>query len=452
MDKHHNFRTRFLYSLVLFGIIVGIGCVCSNMKMKHYKYQSIEGVNPFVGYAVDARNVDEITDQSLVYVQISFRELEPEQGIFAMDEIKARYGLERWKKEGKHVVFRFVCDVPSTEEHMDIPDWLYEETKDGSFYDMTYGKGYSPNYENEIFIKEHENAVRALGEEFGKDSFFAYIELGSVGHWGEWHVKYDAGISRVPDEVGLSKYVAPYIDAFPNARLLMRRPFSFVKTYHMGVYNDMTGEPEDTLEWLSWILKGGTYEEPKKPLKYVVVPDVWKDAPVGGEFTSSIKMETMLIDNLEQTKALIRDSHMSFIGPKCPVGEEREGAYAKGYEQVLESLGYQYGIRKATFINHPIKKNMDVKMELVNYGNAPIYFSWPLVYVVEYRDGKKIKCKCDYELGKLGANETEEIRLCIPRDSVIEKIYIGVENPESGICEMKLYMDLEQKDGMYRIY
>ena len=31
---------------------------------------------------------------------------------------------------------------------MDIPEWLYERTGDGVFYDTEYGKGYCPDYSN----------------------------------------------------------------------------------------------------------------------------------------------------------------------------------------------------------------------------------------------------------------------------------------------------------------
>ena len=65
-------------------------------------------------------------------------------------------------------MFRFVCDKPSDEAHRDIPDWLYEKTGgDGTAYDMDYGKGYSPNYDNETFIRAHERAIKALGERYG---------------------------------------------------------------------------------------------------------------------------------------------------------------------------------------------------------------------------------------------------------------------------------------------
>ena len=67
---------------------------------------------------------------------------------------------DRWKTEGKHAVLRFVCDIPDDNlMHKDIPDWLFDLTGDGTFYDTSYGKGYSPNYGSEIFIKYHEAAA-----------------------------------------------------------------------------------------------------------------------------------------------------------------------------------------------------------------------------------------------------------------------------------------------------
>ena len=41
-------------------------------------------------------------------------------------------------------------DVPGEEKHMDIPEWLYDKIEgQGTWYDMEYGKGFSPNYQND---------------------------------------------------------------------------------------------------------------------------------------------------------------------------------------------------------------------------------------------------------------------------------------------------------------
>ena len=133
-------------------------------KKQFQKSQEIFG-NPLMGYAPSAwyENVSE--DISLLYMDITWAELEPEEGVYAWDSIEEENQINRWKKEGKHLILRFVCDIPGDEKHMDIPRWLYEKTgEDGTWYDGEYGKGYSPDYNNKVFIEEHEKAIKALGE------------------------------------------------------------------------------------------------------------------------------------------------------------------------------------------------------------------------------------------------------------------------------------------------
>lgn len=42
-----------------------------------------------------------------------------------------------------------------------------------------------------------------MGERWGSDSLISYIELGSLGHWGEWHVLIRGRNSQIA--VGRSK-------------------------------------------------------------------------------------------------------------------------------------------------------------------------------------------------------------------------------------------------------
>ena len=214
--------------------------------------------NPLMGYAPSAWHDQVSEDISLLYMDITWAELEPEEGVYDWNAIEEENQTKRWKEEGKHLILRFVCDIPGDEKHMDIPQWLYEKTgEDGTWYDGEYGKGYSPDYNNKIFIEEHEMAVKALGEHFGKDGLISYIELGSLGHWGEWHVNYSEGITRIPKESVRNQYVLPWLEAFPGTPMLMRRPFHIAEDYGMGLYNDMAGYEESTEEWLTWRLRAG---------------------------------------------------------------------------------------------------------------------------------------------------------------------------------------------------
>ncbi len=413
--------------------------------------------NPLMGFAPCADYIDAVGDNTLVYVDVTWRELEPEQGVYDFEGIREDNLLERWQSEGKNVVFRFVCDVPSNEEHMDIPDWLYELTGDGTFYDTSYGMGYSPDYENETFIEYHEKAVRALGEAFGQDSFFAYIELGSIGHWGEWHVRYDAGIERIPSWEVCMRYVTPYLEAFPNARVLMRRPFEAVSELGLGVYNDMAGDESATMEWLGWIEEGGSYDEAKEPLTLDACPAVWEYAPVGGEFTSGITMEELLVTEQERTLALLEASHMTFLGSMCPIACGEEVTYPAETKKILEKIGYRYGVTKADFSYNKWSEKMKITVELENTGVAPMYFDWPVCLYRLDEDGSVAeRFETDFALSAIaqGMKQETTVEFLLPKEELAEdgkipEFAIAIENPDTGEPAVTLDMEAPQLERYY---
>ena len=412
--------------------------------------------NPMMGFAPNADYIEAVGDNTLVYVEITWRKLEPEEGKFDFSAIEEENNLDRWRKEGKKAVIRFVCDVPSDEEHMDIPDWLYDKTGDGTFYDTAYGKGYSPDYGNEQLIAYHRKAIEALGQQYGGDHFVCFVELGSVGHWGEWHVKYDEGIQRLPSEDVLEQYVTPYVDAFPNASLLMRRPFSYVDAYGMGVYNDMTGEKEDTEEWLDWIKYGGSYRGPESPMKYTPVPDIWNHAPVGGEFTSGITMEEMLVTAQKRTLKLLEQSHMTFIGPKCPIACDEEKEYPKETAAIGKMLGYRYRVSESTISRTKKTGQVKISITMENDGVAPMYQEWPVCIYQMDADGKvRKRIETDISLPELYGGKSVTTQITVDdagqtaKDGDAPVFAVGIEDPDTGKPAVKLDMDCKNQDMYY---
>ena len=230
--------------------------IASTPKTRTYAADDSAFSNAQIGYA-PMIDTAEAGGATLRYLELTWREAEPEEGVYAWEAISEKYGFASLREQGIHLVLRFVCDVPGQETHLDIPDWLYAQTKDGSWYDTDYGKGYSPNYANVVFRAAHHRVLYALAEFLGTDGFVSYVELGSLGHWGEWHIKSEDGLVSMPDETIRDEYAADYLAAFPTAKLLMRRPFRFAAEQNLGLYNDMTGEEKDTDEWLGWIAEGG---------------------------------------------------------------------------------------------------------------------------------------------------------------------------------------------------
>lgn len=422
-------------------VILGAGIFLFSKETYTYKDDNKEDIlyNPLIGFAPSADYEEAVGKSSLVYIDMLWKEIEPEEGVYDFIKVYEENHILRWKKEGKKAVFRFVCDMPGAEEHMDIPQWLYEKTgKDGDFYDTDYGKGYAPNYANEAFIEAHKRVIQALAEEFGKDNFFAYIELGSIGHWGEWHVKYEDGIERLPSEEICALYVEHYREAFPDTQLLMRRPFFEVSKYGLGVFNDMTGEPESTDIWLDWIAHGGSYEDPVEPHRIVAAGEVWNRAAVGGEFTSSLSWEKMLYENWEETKKMILDSHMSFIGPKCP-HEKTDGYNKEQSENILVLLGYKIGISEGKYSYNKLTEKWKVSLCWNNKGVAPMYYDWNVyLYLLDEKEKILAKIPVDMKLSSLtGGSEmrtSTKFKLSdfgVDREAV-SAIGVGIEDPMFG--------------------
>lgn len=441
-------RILLLLVIAVLGVTIAIALL---YKKESYYYKPTDDVfyNPLMGFAVNADYYDAVENNTLVYMDINWRDWEPEEGKYAVDAVISHNFLEDWKKAGKNVVLRFVCDVPSDEYHMDIPDWLYEKTGDGVMYDHSYGKGYAPDYENLVFMEAHEKAIEALGETFGQDSFIAYVQLGSLGHWGEWHMLYTEGTTRIPKEEIRLKYVLPYIDAFPNAKILARRPFPETAKYRMGLYNDMAGEPSQTTRWLEWIAEGGEYKQPLVPEMLVSQENVWETAPIGGEFTSSLTYDDMLNENLDRTLSLFQQSHTTFIGPKCPVKDDVE-QYQEGVDEVLRTIGYRYGIRKCTIRYHKWKKTGSIQLTIENRGLAPIYFHWHMyLYVYDEHGELMERLQVSLELTQLYGGSSGKVTMKgIPmKDNYTYGI--AIENPDTGEPAVWLDMDCRREGQIY---
>lgn len=416
--------------------------------VKEYKESQTTFGNPLMGYARNAWYNDVSEDISLLYVDITWAELEPEEGVYAWEAIEEKNQFARWKKEGKHLVLRFVCDIPGNTEHMDIPEWLYEKSgKAGKWYDGEYGKGFAPDYENSMIISCHEQAVKALGARFGQDGLISYIELGSLGHWGEWHVNYGEGIQRIPGEEIREKYILPWIEAFPDAMILMRRPFAAAKKYGFGLYNDMTGHPQGTQSWFDWINNGGDYDQTGEKNAIVSMKDFWKTAPSGGEFTSFLSMEEMMDTNLSETVELIREAHTTFLGPKIP-----DEDYADEYKEVLKNMGYRLWISKAEIKSTRNSSHLELTWE--NSGVAPLYKDWPVYVYIEDDTGKLVeKRKIPMEISSVLPREKKVTSIMLETDrlnSLLEKGYrlaVGIEDPMTETPSVCFAMEALYKEG-----
>lgn len=409
-------------------------------------------VNPYIGSVAWATSTKE-HDQpfTLVYMDITWAELEAAKGVYDFEAVEKRTNLAHWRGAGKHVILRFVVDKPEDDAHMDIPQWLYDETGgDGVAYSIDYGRGYSPNYENEAFIQAHAQVIAALGERYGADPAIAYVQLGSLGHWGEWHVY--GGLPPIPDEAVRERYVAPYVDAFPSAKLMLRRPFTHAQEHGAGLYNDTAGHLRSTEEWLRWIAEGGVYNETGEEDALVPMPDAWQTAPVGGELaTSHAREDYVASDMIEQTQDLFARSHASWVGPRSWVDIEPGSDEEANMHAVLRQMGYRLRVGGAAFESGEAG-GMLVTLTWHNDGNAPFYFGWQPTLLLRSEEGEESVIPLALALIDILPDAPVTVQAALapadfPADSCA--VYVGIVNPATGEPGVALAMETAVEDGWY---
>ena len=408
--------------------------------------------NPLTGYAPNAADVNVCTDSRLVFIRLTWAEWEPTQGHYDVERLEEKFHIAQWKEENKHAVVRFMCDIPGQAEHLDIPRWLYDSTQDGGYYDIAAGKGYSPNYANPFFMERHALAIQALADYCNQDSFVSYVELGSLGHWGEWHTSKSQGVAPLPDAEVCRQYVLDYVGSFLNAKLMTRRNYTISVDEGLGVYNDMTGNTESTETWLKWLEEGGSYKTAGEPLTFTPVENFWEHAPVGGELTSTYSREELLGPRFSDTLETVEQGHMTFLGPNCPVREETGSPAAV---QLRERLGYRLYISQLR-TEYSLRDNcLNVYLTWNNEGLAPLYWDWPVTMYVYDLDGELVYQEelSELKLSALVPNEPITVQGQIPyTDTLLQGFRIGADiTSPDGRDHVRLAMDSEACDDNIQV-
>ncbi len=448
-------RPRLLaYVLLIPVLLMFAACASAVTVAITYPASGRELVNPYMGNVAWANDASEREQPfTLVYAGLLWSDFEPGEGVYDFESFEKANHFDKWRLEGKHVILRFVMDQPGNRSHRDIPDWLFTKTgKDGEAYRISYGRGYNPNYENPVLIEAHAKAIAAIGERYGQDPLIAYVELGSLGHWGEWHV-HDK-LRPLPLSPIRDLYVAPYLAAFPKARLMMRRPFSIAAQNNMGLFNDASGEAKATEAWLSWIEKGGTYDQTEEGNALASMADAWRTAPIGGELSTSIKDTTLLGNMLDDVLRLFERSHTSWIGPGSFVNIKRGGEYQKALDQLNRTIGYRLRVEESEVLQ-TADGSVHVDLTWVNDGIAPFYFDWIPSLRIAGGDGAGTILYLDMKLRDVQPGETIPVSLSIDKAVLPEgkcTVYAGIVDPVTGDAGIELAMDTARQGKWYELF
>ena len=413
--------------------------------------------NPYMGWVPWAYGGPYEQPHKLVYAGITWRELEPQKGLYDFTSFEKKNKFDYWRSQGVKINLRIILDYPQKNAHIDIPDWLYNEIKgDGTHYSVDWGKGFSPNYSNTKLIVYHKQLISTLANRYNNDPIVANIQLGSLGHWGEWHTKKDSSISiPFPTIAVTDQYVQHYIDGFTNKILAMRRPFKIARDNRLGLFNDSFGNLRQTYDYFLDFINNG-YTDYLTGENHPPMPDFWKYAPSGGEFANAPGLVHFEEDRIASTLQQIKDSHTSWLGPSCPGTQPSGTQHQANFDKVLKTMGYRFVLKSVSHAgNAAAGDSIPVTMEWNNKGVAPFYYNWPLELSLSDSNGSivaKMQCSSDIRKWLPGpVSITENFNIPANIANGVYTLCIAIIDPDTGKPGIDLAINNRRSDGRYRL-
>ncbi len=341
--------------------------------------------NPYMGWMPLANQTNYSQKHTMVLAPLTWKELEPTtRGVFDWAGFESRNNFSYWQSKGVKINIRFYLDYPTSTAHRDIPDWLYNNmgvNKGTAYNSVDIGQGFSPNYSDSYLIQEHSRVIAALGARYNSDSRIAFIQLGSLGHWGEWHAwPYSPSTGVFPLLSVSNQYVQHYINAFSTDKLCMRRGYQMAKDNYFGLFNDMFGDTAslDSPGW-GWLYQINNGYTDDFGQTHPSMPDFWKYGPAGGEFAYGNAEQYVTDATINETVRQATTSHTSWLGPCSPIYMAQGCADQDNLDRLMKTMGYRFVLKNTThskYVNSGT--NLAVTMTWENKGVAPFYFQWPL--------------------------------------------------------------------------
>ena len=251
---------------------------------------------------------DPVVNIGSVYCRYTWAQLEPEEGRYDWKRLEDQ--LDFAASKGLPASFRVMCASRHDGTGWPTPEWVFNKgAKDDPFVTPKIVRGkatnivhHTPIFDDPVFMDAHRRFIKALAARYDGDPRLAGLDLGSFGHWGEWHcaelppdtnfcvtasgrhIRKTVPPRKYPLEIR-KQYADWYLEGFKSTPIVFMTGDWEVLKYalctepaaRVGMRRDGVGSPWHFKRWI------GT-----KP--YDAIPrmgDVWKDRPVWFEFFGS---------------------------------------------------------------------------------------------------------------------------------------------------------------------
>ena len=336
----------------------------------------LKGFVPFRGNYETAQAGEESTafPHSVEWAYFPLSAVMPAANEFDFDSEFAK-ALDEIAGRRHQAALRFYLDYPA--KPTGVPQFLIDGGLKMNAYD-DYGGGRSPDYSDENLIVALESFIAAFGERFDGDPRIAFVTLGLLGFWGEWHTHpHDEWF---PSTGIQERILHAWTAAFSSTHLLMRTPQPDATKWPIGLHDDSfaytTLGPDD------WHFL--------PVVKVRKADERWRQHPIGGEVRPEVQSLLWPTDpaakvddkiEIQDFAECVRQTHASWLINQH-VFENYTQLSEETKERAIEaarSLGYELHVATASFpksVHRGVP--FEVSIEIENRGVAPFYQDWPI--------------------------------------------------------------------------
>jgi len=383
------YKTRTLYNLEKYW---DSNIVCSNPHKGWEFHYFDNGITRYHNHLKPDDYLEDFPGLRTVYLRLGWSFLEPEEGKFNWELIDTV--INKWTAKGYNISFR-ITSKETDNLVFATPEWVKAAGAKGSFREESKTKNWEPDYGDPVFLEKLENFHRAFAAKYADKPWLEYIDIGSIGEWGEGHTAY-SGWHDVPVEV-VEKHIMMYRRCYPDNIIIISDDYLEQRDADDNAdiaileccMKNRIGFRDDSscVNW--YVTLGFGYSNIRSPEIFDLV---WEKIPVvlESDHYNSVKRYNLWDEGRRFEKG-IEETHASIIGfhhwPREWLAENQTVA-----RRLANKCGYWY-FPKYAVLPDTLRKNSDrnyLRMTWENHGVAPAYHHYDLRVQLRNRESEKV--------------------------------------------------------------
>lgn len=349
----------------------------------------------------DENNLGSFPGLDHLYLRLAWAFLEPEEGKFDwsyIDDI-----MKKYVPMGYKIAFRISCKETGpapTSVPVEVngiryatPYWVKEAGAKGIDRPEYGTASWTPDWDDPVFLEKLNNFHKSFAEKYDGLSWVRYIDVGSIGEWGEGHTYFS---TRIPPTIGeIKTHINLYLKHYKKTQIIItddliysgkseseqQELLDFALTNGVSFRDDsplVYGTTRDHLD--TWSVRSPLFfEKAYKTMPTVFELEHYSKVEANGDWKGKNGVEIIPdlgVSGAEIFRNAMKIIHPTYIGFHGYLGEWLEDN-PDLTKELLNLCGYWYFPKS---INTTEFKNSELSFEIEwkNKGVAPAYSSYQL--------------------------------------------------------------------------